>query len=79
MDIKKRIGQKIKSLREMTGKTQEEYGEILGKTRGAIADLEAGRYKPSIDTILTIHKYHNISTDEILCCNDDKKIKISGL
>ena len=66
MDTKQRIGQKIKELREMCGKTQTEYSKVFGKSRGAIADMEAGRYLQSVEFILEVAKYHNVTTDSIL-------------
>ena len=66
MNIQERIGQNIKRLREMAGKTQAEYGKEFKMSRSRICDLEAGRFMPNAGIIIILAKYHNVKTDEIL-------------
>ncbi|MDM8565095.1 helix-turn-helix transcriptional regulator [Candidatus Halobeggiatoa sp. HSG11] len=66
MNTQERIGQNIKRLREMSGKTQNEYGQEFDMSRSRICDLESGRFMPNAGIIINVAKYHNVSTDEIL-------------
>ncbi len=66
MELKEKVGRKIKELRLMTGKSQKEYAAIFGKTRGTLADIEGGRCNIGINVVVEIADYHGISTDEIL-------------
>ena len=66
MELKKRVGQKIKELRIMSGLNQTEYAKIFGKKRGTLADIEAGRCNVGINVVVEIALHHNVTTDEIL-------------
>ncbi len=73
MNTQQRIGRNIKKLREMSGKTQsqygqefKQYGENFVMTRSRICDLEAGRFMPNAGIIVMIAKHHSVSTDSIL-------------
>lgn len=49
--ISKYIRQKIKEHREARKIKQEELGELLGLSRVSILNMEAGKHRPSVDTI----------------------------
>ena len=66
MNTQKIIGQNIKRLRKMAGKTQLEYGLEFKMSRTRICDLEAGRFMPNAGIIIDIANHHNVTTDEIL-------------
>lgn len=46
--------------------TQKTLAEKIGRTEDCIHDWEKGRSEPSIDDILAIASYFNISTDYLL-------------
>ena len=49
--IYKKIGSRIKLLREKSGMTQEELSETAGISQNFMSQLETGRRNPSIPTI----------------------------
>ncbi len=48
------IGKKIKEARKKSGLTQAKLAEEAGISRSYLADAEAGRYNPSVKTLLSI-------------------------
>jgi transcriptional regulator with XRE-family HTH domain len=49
-----KIGKKLKSFRKNASLTQQALADKCHVSRGYIADLEADRYNPSMDTLSTI-------------------------
>ena len=60
------IGVIIKELRSEHGLSQKELGKILSVSQDTISLWERGKSKPDVDTIITIAKYFNVSSDYIL-------------
>lgn len=42
----KELGERIKDVRKDVGLTQDEFAQMLGTTRGALAQIETGRSRP---------------------------------
>ena len=59
------IGVIIKELRSEHGLSQKELGKILSVSQDTISLWERGKSKPDVDTIITIAKYFNVSSDYI--------------
>ena len=59
------INKKITILRNEYELTQAEFGDKIGVSRGHVAALESGKYKPSIKLLNKIYREFNI-TDRIL-------------
>lgn len=53
---KQKLGEAIADKRKKLGLTQEELGHKAGLSRSYIADTEAGRYTPSLNSIYRIVK-----------------------
>ena len=57
---------KIKEFRLSENMTQEELATKIGVTRSTVAMWEAGEAKPRVETLLSIAKIFNCTTDELL-------------
>jgi len=60
------IGEKIKNLREDNNLTQSALGKALNMTQRKISYIELNRYEPSIQDIVEICKFFNVSADYLL-------------
>ncbi len=60
------IGEKIKNLREDNNLTQSALGKALNMTQRKISYIESNRYEPSIQDIVEICKFFNVSADYLL-------------
>jgi DNA-binding XRE family transcriptional regulator len=61
----KGFGKLIKSAREEAGLTQLELAEMADLSRSYIADVEAGRYTPSLKTSITLSKILSINLNQL--------------
>lgn len=66
------IGEKIKDLRKMTGRKQEDLATALGITPQAISRWEANGGQPDIGMIPSIANYFHITIDELFGYNNDR-------
>ncbi|WP_051531192.1 helix-turn-helix transcriptional regulator [Clostridiisalibacter paucivorans] len=66
------IGSRFKFLRKSKALTQWEFAKSVGISQGTLSDIEKNKYKPSVDTILSVSQYFNVSTDWILTGNMTK-------
>lgn len=62
---KKGLGERIKILREYLGLTQEEFGRMIGRTKGSISFYEKGKRNPDKATLLLIEKAFNVNPEWI--------------
>ena len=60
------IGERIKSLRNERGLTQEELAEMLEVSPTHVKHIESGHRKPSIEILFEITKILNISLDGVV-------------
>ena len=60
------VGEKIRNLREENNLTQHMLGKILNMTQRKISYMENNRYEPSIQDIIEICKFFNVSSDYLL-------------
>lgn len=65
-EINIQIGEQIKSAREKSGLTQEQFAELIDKTPQFISDLERGVSGISIETLRLICEKLCVSSDSIL-------------
>lgn len=62
-----RFGEKLRMLRECEGMTLRGLAESLGyKTHTYLNEVELGSKDPSIELVLRVARYFNVSTDELL-------------
>jgi len=70
----KRFGKKLHKLRTSRGITLQDLAEALGfKSHGYISELEAGKKLPTVDFVLQVARYFDVTTDELL--KDEVKLK----
>lgn len=64
------FGERIRNLREDRDLTQNELGAQVNMTQRKISYIERGKYEPSIDDIVSLCKFFNVSSDYLLGLND---------
>lgn len=67
------FGERIRNLREDRDLTQSELGAQVNMTQRKISYIERGKYEPSIDDIVSLCKFFNVSSDYLLGLNDKSK------
>lgn len=70
----KKIGQKIKKIREKTGVTQETLASKLGISRIAVSQIETGSRKISTEELVGFSKAFDIPTDILLDIKQDIEV-----
>lgn len=64
--MKNDIGENIKALRKLHGKTQGELAEILGGKKSLVSNYENGYSTPDVYTLIKIADYFDVSLDELV-------------
>lgn len=67
--MKLTFGEKVRNLREDADLNQTQLGKTLGMTQRKISYIECGKYEPSIDDIIAICRFFNVSSDYLLGIN----------
>ena len=73
------LSERLKEVREAQKLSQTEVAEKLGVSKQSIANWENGNIMPSIDMLIKISKYFNVSSDYLLGLNDRKFINVTDL
>lgn len=73
--MKLTFGEKLRNLREEKELNQTELGKILGMTQRKLSYIECGKCEPSIEDIVSICKYFNVSSDFMLGLPKDLQYK----
>lgn len=60
------LGEKIKNLREDHNLTQTELGKALNMTQRKISYMENNCYEPSVQDIIELCQFFNVSADYLL-------------
>ena len=63
---KKRVGQRIRSIRQSKGMTMEEFGSLFGATKGNVSLWEKGSSIPSNERLPLIAKIGDSTVEELL-------------
>lgn len=50
------LGDRIRIIRKTNRLNQTEFSNIIGISQATLSELELGKYNPSLETILSIHK-----------------------
>lgn len=66
-------GQRLEEERKQSKLTLEKISEIIGISYQAYRKIEKDICYPSCETLITIAKMYNLSTDYILGLTDDKR------
>ncbi len=63
----RRFGEKLKALRLSKGLTLRQFADSMGyRAYGYISELEAGKKTPTVEFVLAVSRYYDISTDELI-------------
>jgi len=66
------IKERLKELRKEKELTQQDIADLLKVAKTTYSSYEQGLNKPSIDTLLILAKFYNVSTDYLLGVTDIK-------
>jgi transcriptional regulator with XRE-family HTH domain len=64
--IDRKLGQRIKGLREETGFSQDKLAELLGLLRPTISQIELGKRKVSAEELVKLSKIFNLPVEAML-------------
>jgi len=64
------IGKKIKELRTERGLTQAQACAILHIARNTLSQYETGKALPSLEVLILLAKYFDVTTDYLLGLHD---------
>ena len=67
----KKIGQRMKELREASHLSQAEIAKICDSSQASVAKAENGKIAPSLKLLLKMADYFDVSMD-YLCCRTDQ-------
>ena len=62
----KRIGKRVRAVRQNASLSQEEFGERIDLSKNHISDIERGISLPTVKCLLSIYTNFKVSPDEIL-------------
>lgn len=68
------FSERIKELRSSKGLTMEKLGKDIGSTRATICNFENGQRKPSLDMLIKLADYFDVSIDYLVGRTDDPKL-----
>ena len=69
----KKIGERIKTLRKRKHWTQDELAHHLEVAPSSVGSYERGSRQPTIENLIRMSKYFNVSLDYLLCQTDDER------
>lgn len=73
------IGETIRELRDSFNISQVELAKNLGVTKQCVSNWENDNILPSIDMLIKISKFFNVTTDYLLGLKDTTTINVDGL
>ena len=72
--LQKRIGMRIREVREQWGMTQTELAERIHVSRSSVESWECGQTYPSIDNCVALSETFHLSTDYFFSSSPCKKV-----
>lgn len=60
------VGDRIRIIRKINRLNQNEFSNLIGISQATLSELEQGKYNPSLETILSIHKVFNTNLQWLL-------------
>lgn len=70
MDNQKIFSERVHELRKKRGLSQKELGEAVGLSHKAISTLEGGSRGTTIEKLIALAQFFNVSTDYLLGLTD---------
>ena len=64
------FSERLRMLREKGGYTQQQLADILRITKNSISHYELNMCMPSIEVLVEMTRFFNVSMDYLLCVND---------
>lgn len=71
MENEKIFAQRVFELRRKRGLSQKELGEVLGLTHKSISTIESGIRSTTIEKLILLAKFFEVSTDYLLGLKDE--------
>ena len=65
-----KISERIKSIRVSKGFTQKQVADAIGVTEVSLQRFEYGSSRPSLDTLITLADFYNVSLDYLVGRSD---------
>ncbi|MBP3344690.1 MAG: helix-turn-helix transcriptional regulator [Clostridia bacterium] len=73
------VGERIKNLRMSFNLTQPEFAKRLKISKQCVSNWENGYIQPSVDMVMRIADFFNVSTDFLLGRDNKNTIDVDGL
>lgn len=73
------LGNRIQELRKARNMSQVELAKALNVTKQSVSNWENSNIQPSIDMLVRIAEYFNVSTDYLLGLETRRYLEITGL
>ena len=73
------LGNIIKELRLAHGMNQVELSEKFSVTKQTVSNWENNNIQPSVDMLIKIADFFNVTTDYLLCRSNEKMLDVSDL
>jgi len=70
------LSERIKNLRKSKNLTQKQLAEILGVTSENYQKIEYGQRRPSLDNLLILADYFDVSLDYLTGRTDKKEVNL---
>ena len=71
MDHAKIFAQRVFELRKQRGMSQQELGAVIGLTSKSISTIESGLRSTTIEKLILLADFFNVSTDYLLGRKDE--------
>jgi len=71
MEVEKIFGERIRKLRTQNKLTQKQLGEVVGLTHKSISTIESGICATTLEKLVALAKFFNVSTDYLLGVKDE--------
>ena len=73
------LNEKIKELRTSTGISQVALAAELGVTKQCVSNWENDNIQPSVEMLIKLADYFEVSTDELLGRSSESALSLDGL
>lgn len=73
------LNDRIKELRKAFGVSQVELAKALNVSKQCVSNWENDNVLPSIDMLVKLAEYFNVTTDYLLCLENKDMVDLSGL
>lgn len=75
-NLYEKLGKNIRKVRKAKKMTQEDLGKVLGVSKTAIVNYESGQRKISLEFIVKLCSFYELTCDELLQIEHDQEIAI---